>query len=422
MYISNVSIENIRCFKSIDIPFTRENSDASDPRKWTVVLGDNSTGKTCLLRCIAIGLCDESSAAALMKELGGDFIRKEKGERTHQKEGKIEISLYDPDYGSFKITTIIFQHQGVEKIKKEFDPLKSYMLRNKIFVCGYGSQRAGENNTSFRKYSPVDAVLSLFDYSTNLQQPELNIRRRYGANRKALLKKLEKVLMLDILSKTTRSKCKIRLVPFGVVVDGPWGTMQMDEMSDGYWSTYCWIVDFISWFSYGHRTASLEGKKLKGIVLLDELELHLHPNWQKFIAARLYKAFPSIQFITTTHSPLVAAGVQDLDEIAQVVSLKFSDDHIRRIEDLPSLKGLRADQVLTSEAFGLSSAVSGNTSLKYERFRKLYLKDKLTSQEKVELKRLMKTIEDIMPESGETIKERKIQSDLIEILSELKAK
>ncbi len=87
-----------------------------------------------------------------------------------------------------------------------------------------------------------------------------------------------------------------------------------------------------------------------GIVLVDELDLHLHPKWQRKIVNDLRSIFPKIQFITTTHAPqiLVRAGPGE-------VSLLRRDEETQRIhvcrQDIPP--GLCADQVLTGEWFGL---------------------------------------------------------------------
>jgi len=409
IYITDISIENIRCFEKLDLHFSGEDGQSFS---WNIIVGDNSTGKTCLLRCIAIGLCDESSGVALIKELEGYFLRKGRSS------GKIEITLHDMKYGQFKIITEVYKQQGVEKVKQRFEPSKSHKLRSKIFFCGYGSQRAGDNNNSYSKYQPIEAVYSLFNYKSDLQHAELIIRRRSGNNRKVILGKLEKILMLDEINNTSK-KPRMRLTPNGVVADGPWGTMPMAEMSDGYWSTYSWLVDFIGWFSYKHPKASLAGKQLRGIVLLDELDLHLHPRWQRFIVMRLYKQFPYIQFITTTHSPLVAAGGADLSESAQLTALKFYKDHVEDNKNLPSLKGMRADQVLTSEVFGLPNAISGATGTKMERFRELFLLKRLSKDERKEIEFLRKTLNAELPETGEIEEDRKVQRDIKSLLIKL---
>lgn len=409
-YISHISIENIRCFKKLDLRLAGE---SNQPYLWNMIVGDNSTGKTCLLRCIAIGLCDESSGIALIKELEGSFLRK------GEKRGEIRITLRDEKYGEFTIITTVYWDQLVEKVEQSFTPESAFKLRNRIFFCGYGSQRAGDNNNSFTTYQPIEAVYSLFNYKAELQHAELIIRRRLGNNRKVILEKIEKILMLDEITHT--NKPTLRLAPpHGVVAVGPWGSMPMTEMSDGYWSTYSWLVDFIGWFSYKHPKTSLAGKQLRGIVLLDELDLHLHPRWQRFIVARLFKQFPHIQFITTTHSPLVAAGSADLGENSQLIALQFQKDHVEDIKNLPSLKGMRADQVLTSKVFGLATAISGNTGAEMVRFKELFLKNKLSKDERKEFVSLRKLLEKEMPEAGETAEERQTQREIRELLLEVK--
>ena len=62
----------------------------------------------------------------------------------------------------------------------------------------------------------------------------------------------------------------------------------------------------------------------KGIVLIDEIELHLHPEWQKKILPTLSKIFPNIQFIITTHSPLV---LSEIDDSYNIISLDMNDGH-----------------------------------------------------------------------------------------------
>ena len=59
LYVSRIQLENVRCFDDIELAL----SEPGDTASWTVILGDNATGKSTLLRAIAMGLCDESSAA-----------------------------------------------------------------------------------------------------------------------------------------------------------------------------------------------------------------------------------------------------------------------------------------------------------------------------------------------------------------------
>ena len=71
LYIKKVTLENARCFEYAEIEFDL----GSDSRPWTMLIGDNATGKTTLLKAIALGLCDRSSAAGLLRESDLGYIR-----------------------------------------------------------------------------------------------------------------------------------------------------------------------------------------------------------------------------------------------------------------------------------------------------------------------------------------------------------
>src|SRR5262249_32648649 len=88
------------------------------------------------------------------------------------------------------------------------------------------------------------------------------------------------------------------------------------------------------------------------IVLVDEIDLHLHPHWQRRIVADLTRHFPKIQFIATAHSPLMVQSATD----ANLAVLREQDGQVV-IENRPYfVKNWRVDQILTSDLFGITSA------------------------------------------------------------------
>jgi len=93
------------------------------------------------------------------------------------------------------------------------------------------------------------------------------------------------------------------------------------------------------------------------------LETHLHPKWQRYIVDRLRKQLPKVQFIITTHSPLITLGTSDLEEATIIeLELETTENNVIHREVNPSdYKGLTVDQILTSSAFKLPIARSGNT-------------------------------------------------------------
>ena len=84
----------------------------------------------------------------------------------------------------------------------------------------------------------------------------------------------------------------------------------VNQLSDGEKCTLALFGDLARRISIAnpHMQNPLEGK---GIVLIDEIELHMHPSWQRKVLTTLKSVFPNIQFIITTHSPQILGGVDD---------------------------------------------------------------------------------------------------------------
>jgi hypothetical protein len=95
-----------------------------------------------------------------------------------------------------------------------------------------------------------------------------------------------------------------------------------------------------------------EVEQAEGIVLIDELGAHLHPRWRMRVVGALRATLPRMQFIVSTHDPLCLRGLED----GEVIVLRRNERRqIVAITDLPPVKGLRVEQLLTSEHFGLGS-------------------------------------------------------------------
>src|SRR5690606_37938912 len=95
-----------------------------------------------------------------------------------------------------------------------------------------------------------------------------------------------------------------------------------------------------------------------GIVMIDELDMHLHPNWQRFVVNDLKKAFPNIQFVVTTHSPFIVQSVES-DEL---INLDF-------IMDIPPNE-LKIDEVAT-EVMGVDSPFAIENEQKYKHAKRI---------------------------------------------------
>ena len=410
MHISKIHLKNIRCFEDIEIDLKPGNT----VQQWTVILGNNSVGKTTLLRSIAVGLCDRTSAAGLISEHQGEWVRKNSIGNT----GSIEIELEDPKLGYTTSTKVeIVNNAGRETIKG-FDSPTEGSPKEEIFVCAYGTGRGFSGTRDYPKYRTIDSVFTLFDYEMNLQNSELVLRRiqSNGVNIKEFLELIDEILML--------SPGSTELSSTGITISGPWGKyMPLGSVGDGYRSTLAWIVDFLGWALFQQENI-LRRDDIAGIILVDELEQHLHPTWQRNIIRIMQSQFPKTQFLATSHSPLCASGLADLDdEICELVLLASSEEEGPvTSEIITSLLGLRADQVLTSKAFGLLETRNTKIEEKLEEFRGLFLNESLDAGEKEEFETVRNFIEDNVPGLADSEEDRQLEQRLRDRLNEFKHK
>jgi len=343
LYVSKVQLTNIKCFGQASLEIDHGGQGAP----WTVVVGDNASGKTALLRSLALGLCDESSAAGLMKESDEGYVRR--GEQG----GEIVIELVDKGSTDlFRITTTITRNtidsMDFENLRKTTDPEEAFPW-HRIFACAYGMGRATGGTGDVSGYSVINAVYNLFNYGEGLQNPELTILRiPDNQQRDYWLGQL--AAFFDYESTA------IRRTDRGITVTDPrWGEeMPLRDLADGYRATFLWVADFLGWaLAFGHSTQSADA--ISGILLVDELEQHLHARWQRTIIASLRKLFPRVQFIVTTHSPFVATSIGDLshpDANDTLVLTELAEDSSAvRLESLDTMQEYRFEQVLASRAF-----------------------------------------------------------------------
>lgn len=171
LYLSRFHLQNVRCFENISIDL----GDSGPMSGWTVFVGDNATGKSTLLRSIAMGLCDEASAAGLMKESDEGYIRR------GQTEARIRLDLFDPDdhLRKYTIKTTVTRIEGErgifsDVVRQQTIPKRQLFPWDEIFVSGYGAGRGVAGTGDIAGYSAIDAVYNLFNYTEGLQNPEID--------------------------------------------------------------------------------------------------------------------------------------------------------------------------------------------------------------------------------------------------------
>ena len=373
-------------------------------------------GKTTILRSLALGLCDIEGASALLAELHGGILRH------GEDEGHIIIWLQDSSKPSdkYEVETVIFGKnesvlQRVLLDSTEVSNSVALALREKIFAVAYGSDRGITGTESYEEYALVDSLYSLFNYKHQLQNAELGARRVQSLPSGGW-EKLQEMLK-DILVLSPNDK--IILEPKGLYVEsGQWGKVSFNALSDGYRSLTSVVLDFIGQYMLKMDNFSLDD--ISGIFIIDEIEAHLHPRWQRSIINSLAEKFPNVQFICTTHTPICALGLNDLACESQLAKAAYVNGHsnLKSFDPKECFRGYRADQILTSELFGLSDTRNRSIEEKLEKYREIYLKDEKdrSSIDKKELKKIEEELKDLP--LWENVKDWEERKELIDLLKQ----
>jgi PAS domain-containing protein len=357
MYISRIRLENIRGFRELDLDLLGEETE---PRRRTLIIGMNGTGKTTILRSIALGLCDSADANALIAESIGGFLSDGK------REGRIEIILEGPHGAASHWATKIQRENGREVAEVEgSDPNGSRLPYLRPFICGYGAGRFGVGTDTGRDYRVADSVYTLFDYRRTLLDPELTLRRLrdfLGSSR------FEDILQCIRIALGLTSKDEIQLPKGGgIELAGPsiGGKTRLEGWADGYRLTFSWLLDLYGW---AMRADCIDDEgRVHGILLIDEVEQHLHPSMQAEVLPRLSRALPKMQLFATTHSPLVALDARP-DEL---VVLRREGDQVVAESSVPDFSGYSAEDMLADERLFDTEVYAPEMREKVVRYRSL---------------------------------------------------
>ncbi len=154
-------------------------------------------------------------------------------------------------------------------------------------------------------------------------------------------------------------------------------------LSAGYQSTLAWISDLIGWVLWEAREG-VPPHEMEGIVLVDELDLHLHPTWQVSLPRALTQVFPNLQFITTTHSPAILAQLDD-DEI---IRLGTRRGRVVRVETGGSPRSSTATELL-DDYFGIDRLITNPAGDDLWRYAEIATNPYRSDAEDAEMRRLL---------------------------------
>jgi predicted ATP-binding protein involved in virulence len=309
--ISTIEFLSIKNFFSIESILI----DNLQAKKEIYIVGENGDGKTLLLQAIAIALkdCEADGQGAF-----------------RAKKGEFDLAITTED-------KMLYNGQGA--------PYKN--------LFAYGSNR----NNSCKSNEEKSGYLTLFSHELELIDPikwlqYLDYNERSG--KKNILSTSDaKKLLREILNRDI----EITITPDGVEFLEKGALVTFEHLSSGYKSVIIIICDLLSRLSHNQAYVK-ELKEFRGIVLIDEVELHLHPKWQYDFMKKLRDIFPLIQFIVTTHSNMVILGAS---EEAVFYKIYKEEGKTKLSNPIESIKNLMANNLSTSPLFDMPTARARNS-------------------------------------------------------------
>ena len=440
-YFTNLSIENVRAFgEKQELQLADEEGR---PARWTLIVGENGVGKTTLLQCLAwmrprfnpppddSGGSPGNRGEPGPRPIEPEFAAEEDNEvlaalvrSGNETTARLEARLSDGielgaqnDGRPIRLSTSFSIKRADGRITnvkadgritnvKAGGASADAEAANAVdvndveepLVLGYG---AGRHPTVGAEMNAVATgpVESLFAVAARLRDAEELLHQlEYSSLKKdpgaaAQLDSLKKAIAAMLPDVGNAQDIEIGLPrgrsapprPAGVHIKTPYAKVPLDQVSLGYRTVFAWTVD-VAWRLIEHYPDSPNPLREPAIVLVDEIDLHLHPRWQREIRETLAEHFPRVQFIATAHSPLMAQS--SLDANVAVVRRSGDRDHAEIVKDLELISAWRLDQLVTSDLFGLDSARSPAVAKKRRRRAELLKKSVLSPAERDELNEL----------------------------------
>ncbi|MBD1932683.1 MULTISPECIES: AAA family ATPase [Cyanophyceae] len=429
MWVESITLTNIKCFREQKIEFTRNATtrrDRAKPYSWITLLGENGVGKSTLLQALALLLAGPEAAKELLpRPTGWVCDPSNPGKLSavlHQEEIDAGIFGENKIRKSFSYSYAVTADTPVKVGKETYtepvliedsSKILTWLRTNAFasdtqgwFAVGYGAFRRltrvnqvlipslepAKRSSNFITQFDEDSALSSFerwmvylDYRIAKDGNDIKARQMRTVGERAITQLLP-------------GNAKVAGVTADGVIQFTVNGQKVPtiSLSDGFRSVIALAGDLI-WRLLQAFPDIDDPTQTSGVVLIDELDIHLHPSWQRQIAGWLRDVFPNLQFFVATHSPLVAAGG---GEDALTLRLDMEDGEVQ-VTQIDNISAYDVDYILRSPAFGLQSTHSPETQQKIKRYYELRKKiDDLIGEERKEYEQLRLFMKEAQPIGG----------------------
>ncbi|MFZ5915859.1 MAG: AAA family ATPase [Chloroflexota bacterium] len=451
MYLKKVTLRNIKCFADFELDFTSSRTEGKPVRLWTALLGQNGLGKSTLLQAIGVALAGPIAVRELLpiaegwvqrgKPYGeieaellwseGDALAPHWPKKKSPYVARYIVTGDDPqrlrdvlpEHYTYTVPIIVdWSGTGAprerENVGKDLSRLKQTAYaegKTGWLGCGYGPFRrlsGGSENANQILYTERKSArfVTLFREDAALTNATKWLIDLYNTDRDGdetsgkILLQIKEAFAHELFPQPTTLHVNARTALLKIGDQEP---VPFQDLSDGYRSMLALGIDLLRWLTHSFPDANNPLDR-PGVVLIDELDAHAHPTWQREIGHWLRKKFPNLQFIVATHSPFLA---QVADPNGNIV-LEEAPGGVQPRIDVESVESWRADQILT-ELFDLPSTRSPEVERRLQRLQELHRQrqtHQLPSPEEQEYRQLTLWQEKLPPPLEDPTQRRRAQA------------
>lgn len=333
--IRSVSFKSFKCFEDMEIDCKK---DKATLYQWTVLLGNNNTGKTSILKAIAelrpkrIHYVSKKSKEEDNLVPAFFFCIDEKNEISEECMVSSQISSFAPTpwvYG------------------KKMCSVDSTGKLERFYMFGYGVSRYTSNTSlSDQVCGDCDTLFSQEKRLVNLEEWLMQIDYAAKNNNELAAKRLAKIreilcgnIFPEIFDFKFESSDSMHNYVLFKTKDG-W--FRYTQLGYGYQSMLSWVIDLCKRL-FDKYPDSDNPLQEGAVVLIDEIDLHLHPKWQRDIISIISNVFKNVQFIVTTHSPLV---IQSMEEVNLYVLRRQGEKVMVERSPVTNFSGWTVEEIL----------------------------------------------------------------------------
>jgi len=353
----SISLKSFRSFDDFEINCEK---DGSSLYQWTVLLGNNNTGKTSILKAIAnlrpVRVKtqqeeDKDKYNIVPASFANKYLMR-------QLTKNVEEAMVSSQLIGYENISWMYSNNGVWSMDAS-NKLSSF------YIFGYGVSRyPSKTSLSEQSCGDCDTLFSNDQRLVNIEEWLMQLDYAAKNNNTSAARRLEKVRELicgnvfpEISDFKFESSDEMHNYVLFLTKDG-W--FRYTQLGYGYQSMLSWVIDLCKrmFEKYPDSDNPLQES---AVVLIDEIDLHLHPKWQRDIIAIISNVFRNVQFIVTTHSPLV---IQSMNEVNLYVLRRQGEKLTAERSPITNFSGWTVEEILR-ETMKMDNDVYSDVYQKY---------------------------------------------------------